>query len=768
MNEYSRLKENIQSRVQTLEQMITRLEQGELIQSGIGSRWRSHLNSVQSSLQDPLLRVAVVGSVKSGKSTLINALLGTDLLKRGAGIVTAFITRVLCDSQAGGWVELKDWSRISEELNAAVRLLPIFEESFQDSDRIDIRKEKDRGHLAQWLAATQSQWQQVRGQLDPSFVLLSAYLDGYAKLQELLGDRVNRLNFDGSSISQHQDFAGRESQAVYVQDMELHYAVPWLGKEVEIADCQGSDSPNPLHFALLQQHLLKSHFILYVISSRSGLREADLRLLDFIKTLRMFPQTFFVLNLDLDGHPDAEDLQESVDRVRKELGWMVSNPQLFACSALFHLLAQTDAGASTRDQQRLQAWRADPVISKLTETQFNAFKVRLTHRINDQRTRVLFGSGLSRLSMIAGSLLDQGRTQQAFLSRNLGDLKHSAKQLKARQRALQATLATLENAISGLRDTVRKELDDMVHTYFDLQTGPVIQDTLSTVANYPVDRKYLQNLHDPRYLLRQLHQFYLEFRQELSRYLVEKVNPEIIEFAKDQESALKERLQYSSKAFWSLFQTAMEDYRKELARYQIQLQSIDHEPDSGWSGWGEITPPAFSGFASDQALGRGLLLMKFGIGRLSRFLGSFKDRLGKRGSEEKISEREETLREAIQLVKSETRAELIYAFRDYRQNFKYQYLFRLLEQGAEYLIAEFKDRAEMAELDFAALLKQSAGEERRREQAAAVWAEIGDRTKAMVDELEQVRCALALEWVSPEADEPTGSEAERPESWQHP
>lgn len=761
MNEYSRLKENIHSRTESLEQMIERLERNDLVPKASAARWRTHLGSVQSALQDPLLRVAVVGSVKSGKSTLINSLVGTDLLKRGAGIVTAFITRILCDSKVGGWVELKPWPQIIEELNSAARLLPIFDESAPVTQRIDLRREKDRNHLQQWLATTQKEWQQARGQLDPNFVLLNAYLEGYGHLRELLGERVNRLIFDDASITRHQNFVGREARAVYVQDMELHYAVPWLGKQVEIADCQGSDSPNPLHFALLQQYLLRSHLILYVISSRTGLRQADFRLFDFIKTLRMFPQTFFILNLDLDSHPDFDDVRESVERVRRELGWVVSRPQLFSFSALYHLLAQGNGTAPERDRNRLRMWQADPAIAELTQTQVTAFKQQLSHRINDQRTRILFGSGLSRLSMVSGSLLDHGRAQQTFFRRNLGDLKKSAKQLKTKQRALKATLATLENAISGLQDTVRQELNDSVLHYFDIQTGPVVQETLNTVANYPIDPKYLQNLHDPRFLVRQLHQFYLEFRRDLSRYLVEKVNLQVIEFAKQQESALKERLQYSGKAFWSLFQTAMEDYRDELARHQIRLQSIDHGPEPGWSGWGDFAPPPFSGFAAEHELGRGLLLMKFGIGRFTRFLGNIKTRLGKRGENEKISEKQETLKEAVGLVKSETRAELIYSFRDYRQNFKYQYLFKLLEQGADHLVNEFKNRAEMAELDFSTLLKQSAGEEERREEAAAVWTEIGDRAEAMVTELEQIRCALALEWVMPEADSPSADPAEQ-------
>ncbi len=57
-------------------------------------RWQRMLAQIQAHLAEDVVRVAVVGTVKSGKSTLINALVGQDILKRGAGILTAMITRV--------------------------------------------------------------------------------------------------------------------------------------------------------------------------------------------------------------------------------------------------------------------------------------------------------------------------------------------------------------------------------------------------------------------------------------------------------------------------------------------------------------------------------------------------------------------------------------------------------------------------------------------------------------------------------------------------
>lgn len=759
MDGYLKFKNKMQQRVETLEETVLELERLELAEEAATGRWKEHLNQVKRSLEDSMLRIAVVGSVKSGKSTLINTLLGKDLLKRGAGIITAFITRIRSNTAAGGWVELKSWPQILDELNEALQMLPVLGEETQERGFIDIRKEEDRLKLKGLVERMQTEWQQAKGQLDPNFILLNGYLEGYSGLHENMGEAVNRLIFDEHSLNQHQRYVGNEGQAAYVRDMEIHYPVGWLGEKIEIADCQGSDSPNPLHFALLQQYLLGCHFIFYVISSRTGLREADFKLLDFIKTLRMFSHTLFVLNTDLDTHPNREDFERMVERVRTELGWVVPNPRLFAFSALYHLAEQPGGSLCERERRRLELWREDEGLSLCTQKGFGEFREHVARRIAEQRARIVIGSGLSRLNLVAGSILDTVGAQKRFMDQNLGSLKKSTGQLKRKQKAFQDILHTLENAISGIQESLRKEVDEAVRRYFDLSSGPLVQETLDMVDHYPIDSKYRKELGDTRQLLNQLHLFYLEFRQSLSRYLVERVNLRAIEFAKEEEAFLAEQLEQSSHAFWSLFSTALDDYRRKMADYQIVLRTPVEIKDCDWSFMGDITPPSFSAFVDRGAVGRGVLLMKFGIGRVTRFLTNLKSRVGNR---EVLTEAEarknESIQEAISLVKSETKSELLAAFSDYRRSFKLDYLYKMLDEGSRHLLDEFKTRAEMAQMDFAGLLQQTQAEGEGRELQLEVLNRAGRLSEAMAEELDGLRCAVDLEWLSNEAQATRGAQ----------
>ncbi len=89
MRDYPQLKLDLEDWLDQLRETVAQLADGRFIDPGQISRWREHLGHARKSLQDVPLQIAVVGAVKSGKSTLINALVARDLLKRGAGITSS-------------------------------------------------------------------------------------------------------------------------------------------------------------------------------------------------------------------------------------------------------------------------------------------------------------------------------------------------------------------------------------------------------------------------------------------------------------------------------------------------------------------------------------------------------------------------------------------------------------------------------------------------------------------------------------------------------
>ncbi len=51
-------------------------------------------SKIPEHISEGRLKIAVVGVIKSGKSTFVNSLIGKELVKRGAGVITSITTRI--------------------------------------------------------------------------------------------------------------------------------------------------------------------------------------------------------------------------------------------------------------------------------------------------------------------------------------------------------------------------------------------------------------------------------------------------------------------------------------------------------------------------------------------------------------------------------------------------------------------------------------------------------------------------------------------------
>ena len=668
------------------------------------SSWRRSLEAVSESLQDQTLRIAVVGPVKSGKSTFINAMQGRDLLKRGAGIITAFITRIKAGPEEKGWVEIKSWPEINSEVNEALYMVALTRGS-ESVDPIDLRREEDRKGLHQFIQELKQDNLAVSETFDPNVVLINAYLNGYDSLGEYVRDESVLLEFGPDQLNQHQDFVSQESQAVYLRDMELQLPIPWLGEMVEIGDCQGSDSPNPLHFAMLQEYLLSSHYILYLISSRIGLRQADLKLIEAIKILRMLPQTLFVLNTDFDEHGDMQALQKLKERVVEELRLLVPEPRIYTFSALFHLLAEAERlnHLSPRERRRLEGWYEEEGMVEVSRRDYNNFCNDLRSLVNSERSKVLYGGVLSHLQRVIQSMKDSVNTRQKLLFKDQEELQALADEIRKRQQSVAAAVSTAEHTLGGLRDSLKEEIRSAVDSYFDTKYGPIINDTMQLIENYQVESFERIKVGETRKLVANLYLFYQDFRQMLSRHIIDKVNLRIIDFAKSEEEKIEKKLMEAAAGYWDLLGQALQQYQKTLTDSGLTLSLVTPEamPQPKRPA---ITPPPFSAFIQySEASGRGSLLLRFGLRRLRHLFSGLKDRVLRRDRGENAESSEEAFRQAVALVKNETQKELLTSFRDYRQNFKFAYLFSLTEKYAHSLLELFQDFGDATMIDISHL-----------------------------------------------------------------
>jgi hypothetical protein len=645
-----------------------------------GEHWLRVLDQVEAHVAEDACRLAVVGAVKSGKSTMINALVGQDLLRRGAGILTAMITRVQPGPEPRAVLRFKEWGEINGEIRRALGLLPN-QRLLERAGPLDLEQAEDRELLAQVLAEAQGLDLWRNGSLDQNYLLLKSYLEGYGLVKDFL-DGAGVVNLAGPELARHRDLVTREATAVYLKDVLLTIPFPWPAQGVELGDCQGSDSPIPQHLTQVLAYLVKSDLALYVVSSRVGLRQADFQFLGELQRMGLAPHILALLNLDLGEHTSFEEMTRLRERVAQELAPWQTQARLYAFSALQLLLERRQAKGESLDPREaalIQVWGLNPETAAFSRQEAARFEADLQALLQDLRHRRLAGGSLSQVRMVARGLREQLELSLDLLQKGLGAIQELEARLEARRQPLRATMASLSQTLEGAGSRLKKELRKRVDRQLDWHGGPVGAALKEFIRNFEPRWEELAAAGAPANFRAALYQLFQEFAKALAQFVTSEVNLTLVEFIRDREEWLRQELSHLWTPLFLALQEALTLYYREIAELGLPA-----------------APPALEAAAIErpQGLEMPLLLLepvpgwrfarevwlRSGLGFLGRTWAAVKQRLGLGGAAEPGSQLRHDLERALAALKGWLLEEVQVQLLDYRERLKFQYFFPLVDQ----------------------------------------------------------------------------------------
>jgi hypothetical protein len=695
--------------------------------------WLKVLSQVRTHLAEDCLRLAVVGTVKSGKSTFINALVGQDLLRRGAGILTAMITRVQPGTPARAVLKFKDWTEIAEEIRRALGLFP---GGALDSlsGPFNLRQAKDRRLLAQDLAAGEQADLWAGSTLNQEWLLLKSYLDGYDQALDYI-DKGSMV-LAGDDLARHGDLVTREATAVYLKDVLLTVPVPWLPNGVELGDCQGSDSPIPQHLAQVLAYLLKSDLVLYVISSRVGLRQGDFQFIMEIKRMGLLPHTWFLLNLDLAELRGIKEIEALRSRLRRELAPLAVDSPMFALSALELLLRRRRERGETlepREAALFPVWEADPEAAAFSGKEIERFSVELTAGLEHLRQKRLAGGSLSQVQMVARGLKEQMELALGLTGKDQAVFQDLETRLVARRQPLMATRQSLAQALTGAGDRLKAALKKRVGSFLDTHSGQGAA-LFDFILVYEPDWDKLVPPGEPEMLRAALYRLFQEFQKALARFVAGEMTGRVLEFVRTQEEWLRQELLATAAPLFLSLQEALALYYQEIAAQglpaspprlkvelpanptglEVPLLTVAPQVDWRWSGeaW-----------------------LRSGASWLRRAWEAVKARLGRKAVTDPREQTLQNLAWALKAIKDRLREEARVDLIDFGERLKFRYFFPLVDGLSNSLMAHLDDllKSLLADLEgmVAAMREAEADQESRRRRLVA----LAQRAQAVEAEL---------------------------------
>ena len=739
MDTYNSLKDEL---LQVNRDILTLFSNAESIAGMSGhsfADWQKTCDGIQKQISEEIIRVAVVGPIKSGKSSFINALFKGDYLKRGAGVVTSIVTRVRSGKLLKAKLLFKSWDEVNSDMEQALVLFPSLEWRIE-SDRFDIRRKKERIDLRQALASLSAEHLISNGTRNVNSVLLASYLKGYEKVKDMVSSDNMTSQYEEDLFSEHRAFVGDGDMAVYLRDVQLEIDSESIDSNIEIADCQGSDSPNPLHLFMIQDYLLITHFIIYVISSRTGLREADIKFLSMIKKMGIMDNILFVINCDFSEHESIEDLNALIEKVKEELSLIKPAPEIYSLSALFNLFKVQNINLSQKDRSRLAQWEKEKELASFSDRETERFVSSFDDKLTRERYALLLKNHLERLDVISSGVDQWIFVNQNILARDTDSANEIIEKLKQQQVRVNQIKSVIKSTLDGAIQKIKDDLKADVDRYFDMRSGDLLGDIVEFVRNYQVPyHKFEENLKASG-LSNTLYFVFQEFKQALDIFMAETINPEVISFIKEKETRIKEHLDSIAGPFDLMVQDAIVEYNSMMGSFGINRSQENRKrtelPDIDVikNITGLTLPPAAASMRYNAKI-KTEAVIRLGFYTVVKI---FK-RLLKKPIQGKNEQEILALQDGVLRIKRETERSIIFLFKDYRENVKFQYIFKLVEAISNSFYEALLDRFQAYVTDLSNIVELINDKRIDKEQASEILKEMELTSRGVNDRISMIR-----------------------------
>ncbi|MAH61879.1 MAG: hypothetical protein CMN54_00215 [SAR324 cluster bacterium] len=643
--------------------------------------WQEALQHAEDRLQQAKVRIAVLGAVKSGKSTLLNAVLGADRLRRGAGILTSIVTRIQLGKISRAHLRFKSKSLLDRQFQAALAFLQSSDSSLP-SCKLD--QASERQSLLHWLDEQPAEEDTSHFSEERAF--LRACLVGYSEAIGYLNNSTQVRTWSGEESCHHQAWVEQDSRAVFLEDLLLEEP-GWTWQGTEIADCQGIDSPNPLHLVQVQEYASRSNLLIYVISSRIGIRQADIHLLRNLYQLGLADQIIFVINLDLNEHEEQADVDRITEHILRDLrrcGWQ--QPHYFMFSAL-HLLLQRKLELTTREQKQLEFWQDHPV-SQMSANAWKTFQEELHMRLAHQQSQTLLAGEWRHCQRLHRQVSEFVERLQITLSAETLDWEEWQSELQHRQRYLNYHEQNLRYTLKGGEQQWKQHIDYGVRALFERQGGKVwssLDRFLRQLELTQPKDNFSPNIQSMLWVQ--------EAREKLLRWVVDEINVSLLPEIARLCSEITMLINQAVEPFFEVLDELQHREYKLQSKLQNDLVSSSENPKVYWQ-FPEIEPISFTttmAFQTPEQLRSWLLYGQ-----------SWFRTLWRKERNPQMDFHQQSQRE----LERQLRENLDFDVLNYRENLKYRYLWSGTEQLLETILVCWQEAARGCQADLGSLLEQ--------------------------------------------------------------
>jgi GTPase SAR1 family protein len=738
MRSFYVLKEELLCTAGNMAELLTMAQNIPGLSGAIRNDWEKTCLNISHPISDDRLCVAVVGSIKSGKSTFINAFLKGDYLKRGAGVVTSIVTRVRKGRGLKATLYFKSWEEIHSDMEHAMVLLPMPVAS--EASSFDFRQAASRLALQTALADLGQDRLISNGTRNENSVLMASYIKGFESVKDIISDETVVRHYEDNDFPLHRDFVGNDSLAVYLKDIEIEINADVLDSNLEMADCQGSDSPNPLHLAMIQDYLLQTHLIIYVISSRTGLRRADIRFLSMIQKMGLAEHILFVVNCDFSEHDSVDGLLPLIERIREEISLIKPSPSIYTLSSLYNLFESIESSLSEKDLMRLLQWQEERSFTAFCDMETKRFMTDFDGMLLHERFALLLRNPMERLTVISAGVDHWIDINLDMLNRDSVSADEMLEKIKRHEARILQLKTMMKSTLDGALQKIRQDIKTDVDRFFDIRYGDVLSGILRFIRQYTAVIDPFQEKTPKIGFTQALFLVFQEFKHSLDTFVTESTMPEVIRFVREEEAKIVACLLMIATPYDGLLQDALSDYRISMSSLgftsvQDRIDPI-HIPElDAVKSRSRLRLPSAGVTLQYSARIKTEAIVKLGCYTLVTLV----KRLLKKSTENRQEDEIHALKDGMDRMKQETERSIISHFKDYRENLKFQYLLKLADAAFQSLLECLMERFDTYSTDIARIMQWADGHQTDKGQVSRTLNGMRLKSREIAEQIRSIR-----------------------------
>ncbi len=578
------------------------------------------------------------------------------------------------------------------------------------------------------------------GTRNENSVLMASYLKGYEIVKDIISTETVVRHYEDKEFGLHRNFVGNDCLAVYLKDIEIEINADILDSNLEMADCQGSDSPNPLHLAMIQDYLLQTHLIIYVISSRTGLRRADIRFLSMIQKMGMGEHILFVVNCDFSEHDSVDNLLPLIERIREEISLIKPSPRIYTLSSLYNLFENTEPGLSEKDRMRLLQWRKDPAFTEFSGRETQRFMADFDGLLLHERYALLLRNPVERLAVISAGMDHWVDINLDMLNRDAVSAVEMLEKIKRHDTKILQLKTMMKSTLDGALQKIRQDLKTDVDRFFDTRYGEILPGMLRFIRQYAAVVDPFLGKTPKVGFTQALFLVFQEFKHGLDSFVTESTMPEVIRFVREEEAKIAACLLTIAAPYDGLLQDALSDYG-------TSMRNIGFSPVKDCMC--AIRIPELDGVKSRSGLrlpSSGITLRYSArikteaVAKLGCYtLVTLVKRLLRKSTPDRQGDEIHALKDGVNRMKRETERSIVSHFTDYRENLKFQYLFKLADAAFQSLLECLVERFDAYSMDISRIAQWADGHQTDKDRVSQILNGMRLKSREIAEQLSNIR-----------------------------